>query len=267
MLDEKDNPFYNNMRQAWFNLRSQAIKRGEQFTLEWAVFYRLWTVDKWMSRGKDPDCYSVKKFDINQPWSNTNAYIGQGRTRKTPTTTITLPRPDPMLTDLYNYYVDLEDYQRRLRTQPNGCVFLADETGSTDSITRIKSYPKHAGAIRKYNNINANQVAIRLKYGRYIPTSNQVVPSCGDRRCCNPDHIDVPHSVEAPGLRPPGYNPLTRRVNCPTVEYGPDHPVRLALEEFRVGYPNINIDFDRIRSTYEPHYIIRNQTINNNSRN
>lgn len=170
-----------------------------------------------------------------------------------------------MLTDLHNYLVDVEDYQRRLRTQPNGCVFLADDQGNTQGVNRVKAWTKDPDARRRFNSINANQVAIRLKYDRFIAASSQVVASCRDIRCCNPDHIDVAFSPEAPGLKPIGYDPKTRTIKKVDQVYSDDHPVRKSLDQFKQEFPTtIDIDFDRIRSTYQPHYIIRRQAINNN---
>lgn len=269
MITQKDNPYYKDMRQAWRTLRNDALNRGEAFKLSWNEYYDLWQPDKWLRRGKQPGCYCIRRLDGQKPWSRDNAHItlwSNNRRKQLPPPPTTQPVQinNTMLTDLHNYLVDVEDYRRKLRPQANDCVFLADDRGSVESVTRVKAYAKDPLAKRRFNSINANQVAIRLKYRRYIPGSSQVVASCGDMRCCNPSHIDVPFSPEAPGLKPAGYNTKTRRVNCPTVTYGVDHPVRLALDEFKQNYPNVDIDFDRIRSTYEPHYIIRSQTINNN---
>lgn len=60
---------------AWLKHRSQARFRGEEYNLTWQDWSRLWGLDKWLSRGRSSECYTMYRLNSTVPWHKDNVVI------------------------------------------------------------------------------------------------------------------------------------------------------------------------------------------------
>jgi hypothetical protein len=59
---------------AWHRQRSQAIYRGEEYTLTYEEFMTLWA-DKWQQRGRKIDDYCLSRRNPALPWDINNTIL------------------------------------------------------------------------------------------------------------------------------------------------------------------------------------------------
>lgn len=90
--------------------------------------------------------------------------------------------------DCYDLYVNLDRYKSLLEeNQTTGCL---EWRGPLHN----QGYG-FIGAIRKHDNkrlmVTTHRVAARLKLGRELRVGENVVHTCNNPKCCNPDHLMV----------------------------------------------------------------------------
>ncbi len=68
--------FTNDRRLVWCRSRSQARYRGEEWSLSFDDFCRLWSTESlWLQRGRHNDGLVLFRYDAVQPWQLTNCCI------------------------------------------------------------------------------------------------------------------------------------------------------------------------------------------------
>lgn len=91
------------------------------------------------------------------------------------------------LTNIFGYLVDMEKWERKQIPQANGCIHYA-------GFNHRQGY-QFVGCIRAADDhsmhITAHRLAMRIKLGRDIQQKEQVIHTCSDVRCVNPDHLII----------------------------------------------------------------------------
>ena len=98
--------------------------------------------------------------------------MGRGRTRS-------------HLTSLFGYLVNMTHWAQRQKIMPTGCIEF-------DGINHRQGY-QFIGCIRESDDkrifMTAHRFAMRLKLDRDLDPKEQVIHTCSNVRCVNPDHL------------------------------------------------------------------------------
>lgn len=89
------------------------------------------------------------------------------------------------LTNIFGYLVDMEKFEDLQETMPNGCIHY-------HGLNHRQGY-QFIGCIREHDDkrmhITAHRLAMRIKLGRDIGIKEQVIHTCSNVRCVNPNHL------------------------------------------------------------------------------
>lgn len=89
------------------------------------------------------------------------------------------------LTNVFGDLIDLAKFESKKTAMPNGCI-------EYDGIKHRQGYQfvgRICGKSDRYQFITAHRLAMKLKLGRDLDRKEQVIHTCSNVKCVNPDHL------------------------------------------------------------------------------
>jgi hypothetical protein len=91
------------------------------------------------------------------------------------------------LSSLFGYLIDLKKWNKKHVEQPDGCIHF-------EGLNHRQGY-QFFGCIRESDDkrihMTAHRLAMRFKLNRDLTTGEQVIHTCSNIRCVNPDHLFI----------------------------------------------------------------------------
>ena len=95
------------------------------------------------------------------------------------------PRTIYKLTKVHDIYVNMESFESKIDKQENGCWIWKGARHNQGygmvSVLRGKDYKRTMTVVHR--------VTARLKYDKPLGHGDDIIHTCGNNLCCNPDHL------------------------------------------------------------------------------